>query len=899
MWIPSKLTRPGRLHNTITRARVLDLLKNALDYKLILFRSPAGYGKTTMVAQWLANKPHTGWYNLDDSDNDTFHFANYFIQALNKATNNACPNAQTLAEKRQFSNLLNLFSQVFGELQQFSGKSYIVLDDYHLIHNEEIHAALRFYIKHQPENITLIMTSRTVPPIGSANLRVRGTMLEIDHQRLAFDNEETLRFFNQRFTDDIDHQTADNLCQYVEGWPSALQLIALQAQHHNKTLAQSAHNVAQFNHAHLWEYLVEEVFDLLDKETCDFLLQCSVLEHFNDTLISALTQRDDALAMIESLNRYGLFIHPLEGEHNWYRFHHLFAEFLTHERQSRIPKQEQILHESAARAWLDQSSPHQALRHAQKASNQALIADILIEHGWNMFNNGELTNLEKAIEQLADEILYREPKLCMLKAWLAQSQHRYHEVGELLHTTNAQMSKHNIALSTQQKGEFNALRAQVAINHNEPQQAFELAELALSQLESHVYRSRIIATSVIGEVNHVLGHLNQALSMMQQTEKLARQHHLYHQALWAMLQQSEILVAQGHTQHAFNVQENAFRLIEEQQLQQLPLHEFLLRTRAHLLWSLNRLDEAKACAYQGIEVLGHHETSQHLLCYAMLARVAIGQEQWKQAEEFVEHIKSLLNQANYHVDWSANASFSLILYWQAQQDFPAIKQWLATANYPQDACNHFNQLQWRNIALAQINLKLFDEAAETMAFLQLQANKSELIADTQRNLIVEALLSVAQNQVESAHQHLSCAIELANHAGMIGSFFVNNARLTTIIVQLNERSSLSEQAQYQTAQLFKTISQFECSQAAPFNQSFVAQLLIAPNTPTFVHTSPLTQREWQVFGLIHSGLSNERIAQELDVAGTTVKTHIRNLYQKLGIANRKQAIETAEKLLNI
>ncbi|MEF1183748.1 HTH-type transcriptional regulator MalT, partial [Vibrio sinaloensis] len=609
MWIPSKLTRPGRLHNAIVRPRVLDLLQQAPCYKLVLFRSPAGYGKTTMAAQWLSDKVNVGWYSIDESDNDSFRFMNYLLQALNKATNNACPNAQKLAEKRQFSSLHSLFGEVFSEMSAFHQECYLVLDDYHLISDEEIHEAMRFFLKHMPDNLTLVVTSRAAPPLGTANLRVRDLMIEIGNELLAFDTEETTRFFNQRVADGIDDITANNLRAYVEGWPSALQLIALQAQHQHKTLAQSAESFSEFNHAHLWDYLVEEVFDLLDAETRLFLLQCSILDHFNDELVSALTQRDDALSMIESLNRFGLFIHPLEGEQNWYRFHNLFAEFLTHERSARIPQQETELHQTAAKAWLKLSSPHQALYHAQKAQNSQLIADILLQYGWKMFNGGELQSVEKAIETLSPEQLYSEPKLCMLQAWLAQSQHRYNDVGDLLSKADAQMKAFNVVLSTKEQGEFNALRAQVAINQNEPEKALELAELSLSQLDSTVYRSRIVATSVVGEVNHVLGHLSRALPMMQQTEKLARQYQVYHQALWAMLQQSEILIAQGYVQAAYEVQDNAFKLIEEQQLQQVPLHEFLLRVRAQILWCWNRLDEAEECAYKGLDILGNHSPS--------------------------------------------------------------------------------------------------------------------------------------------------------------------------------------------------------------------------------------------------------------------------------------------------
>lgn len=191
MWIPSKLTRPGRLHNAIVRPRVLDLLQQAPHYKLVLFRSPAGYGKTTMAAQWLADKTHVGWYSVDDSDNDGFRFVNYLLQALNKATNGHCANALKQAEKRQFSSLRSLFSDVFSEMSDFHQECYVVLDDYHVITNDEIHEAMRFFLKHMPDNVTLVVTSRANPLLGTANLRVRDLMIEIGNEMLAFDTEET------------------------------------------------------------------------------------------------------------------------------------------------------------------------------------------------------------------------------------------------------------------------------------------------------------------------------------------------------------------------------------------------------------------------------------------------------------------------------------------------------------------------------------------------------------------------------------------------------------------------------------------------------------------------------------------------------------------------------------
>ncbi|AMF99687.1 MULTISPECIES: HTH-type transcriptional regulator MalT [Vibrio] len=899
MWIPSKLTRPGRLHNAIVRPRVLDLLQQAPYYKLVLFRSPAGYGKTTMAAQWLSDKPNVGWYSIDDSDNDGFRFVNYLLQALNKATNYNCSNAQKLAEKRQFSSLRSLFSEVFAEMADFQHECYVVLDDYHLITNDEIHESMRFFLKHMPDNLTVVVTSRAAPPLGTANLRVRDLMIEIGNEMLAFDTEETTRFFNQRIADGIDEDMANNLRTYVEGWPSALQLIALQAQHQNRTLAQTVESVSQFNHAHLWDYLVEEVFDLLDKETRHFLMQVSVLDHFNDELVFALTQREDALGMIESLNRYGLFIYPLEGEQNWFRFHNLFGEFLSHERQARIPQQEKDLHRNAAVAWLKQKAPHQAIHHAQKSDDTDLIVEILNEFGWKMFNQGELTTLEAAINQLDKDLLFSHPKLSMLRAWLAQSQHRYNQVGELLAEAEEEHKKRNIELDSGYQGQANALLAQVAINSNQPERALELAELALSQLDPTVYRSRIVATSVVGEVNHVLGKLDRALPMMQQTEKLARQYQVYHQALWAILQQSEIMIAQGYVQAAFELQDSGFRLIEDQQLQHVPLHEFLLRIRAQVLWCWNRLDEAEECSYKGLQILENHSPSKHLHSYSMLARIAIGRGELDKAGKFIEHIQHLMKQSTYHVDWTANASLSLILFWQARGNTEAIQEWLNTAVRPESACNHFLQLQWRNIARAHINLGQYDEARQALDFLQSEARRTNLVTDTNRNLVVEAVFAARQKDEEQAKALLKEALVMTNQTGMVGNFLIDGATIGGLLEKLSLRHELGDLERHRAQQLMKDISSNQRSRSIHFDEDFIEKLVNHPNVPELVRTSPLTQREWQVLGLIYSGFSNEQIAQELDVAGTTIKTHIRNLYQKLNIANRKEAIVTAENLLQL
>lgn len=900
MWIPSKLNRPARLHNAILRSRLLDDLLHAPYYKLVLFRSPAGYGKTTMAAQWLNNHPNLGWFNIDENDNDTFRFANYLLQAFNKATDNACPNTQAIAERRQFANLTSLFSELFAEFGFNDTQTYLVLDDYHLIANEELHEGMRFFLKHMPDNITLVITSRTHPPLNIANLRVRDLLMEVDNYLLAFDKEETERFFHKRIANNrYEPKVLESIRTQVEGWASALQLVALYAQQYPDSLENSVVSIANFNQDHIWDYLAEEVFDQLSPDLQSFLLQCSVLDMFNAELVMELTGRSDALAMLDSLNRLGLFIQPMEGEDNWFRFHNLFAEFLRHQRYTHIPGQRSTLHRNAANAWLKQHRPQAALAHAQKSGDEDLLVKILSDHGWQIFNLGELQVVEAAINALSDEALFTSPRLCLLRAWLAQSQHRYHQVSTLILEAEQKLTQRNIELTDGQIGEFKALSAQVAINQDNPALALETAESALQQLPEASFRSRIVATSVIGEVYHVIGELDKAFETMHKTELMAREDNVYHQALWAILQQSEIQLARGYGQAAFELLNKAEQLIKEQHLHQLPLHEFMLRMKAQILWYWNRLDEAERCAHAGLEIMSPFETSKSLHCYSMLARIAVSRGELDKAARYLNTTNQLQESNHYHIDWRANADFTNLLYWEATSNIESIRKWLNHREEPRVAVNHFQQLQWRNIARASLFIDDLDRAELILGKLQKQTTALKLNADRNRNLVLEAVLAVKKQEETLALRHISDALSLTNGTGMIGHFLCDAQYIMPLLKTLVKSHILSELEQHRAQSILQLMSSKERTRSVHFDEAFVEKLLTLPDLPELIRTSPLTQREWQVLGLIYAGFSNDQIASEFDVAPTTIKTHIRNLYQKMGLDNRQHAIRTAEQLIHL
>ena len=874
MLIPSKLSRPVRLDHTVIRDRLLAKLSGANNYRLALITSPAGYGKTTLISQWAAGMSDLGWYSLDEGDNQQERFASYLIAAIQQATGGHCEASENMVQKRQYASLSSLFSQLFIELSEWQRPLYLVIDDYHLITNPVIHDAMRFFLRHQPENLTLVVLSRNLPQLGIANLRVRDQLLEIGSQQLSFTHAETKQFFDCRIAAPIEAAESSRLCDDVAGWATALQLIALSARQRNNATQHSARRLAGINASHLSDYLVDEVLDNVDPETRNFLLKSSLLRSMNDSLIARVTGEENGQMRLEEIERQGLFVQRMDNSGEWFNYHPLFCSFLRQRCQWELAAELPDIHRAAAESWMAQGFPSEAIHHALAAGDPTMLRDILLNHAWGLFHHSELALLEESLSALPWESLLENPRLVLLQAWLMQSQHRYSEVNTLLARAEQEMT---FEMDSSLHGDFNALRAQVAINDGDQDEAERLSTVALEELPLANFYSRIVATSVHGEVLHCKGLLSQSIAVMQQTEQMARRHDIWHYALWSLIQQSEILFAQGFLQAAWECQEKGFQLIHEQHLEQLPMHEFLLRIRAQLLWAWARLDEAETAARTGIEVLSGFQPQQQLQCLTLQVQCSLARGDLDNARNHLNRLENLLGNGAYHSDWVSNADKVRVIYWQMVGDKKAAANWLRHTPKPEFANNHFLQGQWRNIARAQILLGEFDSAEMVLEELNENARALRLMSDLNRNLLLLNQLHWQAGNKNEAQRVLLEALQLANRTGFISHFVIEGEAMAQQLRQLIQLNTLPELDQHRAQRILREINQHHRHKFAHFDESFVERLLNHPEVPELIRTSPLTQREWQVLGLIYSGYSNEQIAGELDVAATTIKTHIRNL----------------------
>ncbi|QGM81156.1 HTH-type transcriptional regulator MalT [Otariodibacter oris] len=894
--IPTKLisSESQAMHKlnaqNIERTVLLRSLEQAKSYPLTLITAPAGYGKTILALQWVerlrAKNERVVWFALDESDNKVEQFSNYFSSALSNVT------GVSFQSINYQNNLVEYLGQLLVPLFEVKTPFYVVIDDYHLIENSEIHDALRFWLKHQPASMHLILLSRLTPPLSITNLRIHEKLFEIGVNELAFTPAEVRQFFEQKLQMTLNDEVVFSLCDRVEGWATALQLVSIAIKQNAELLQFPEKLFTKLNQQDIADYLNEEVFHYIDPTLKQFMQRCAILRSMNEKLVFAITQDHNGVKYLDELEKQGLFVQRLVQDNGevWWKFHPILANYLSQSCRVELPNEWQKLHQNASMEWLKLGYGSEALYHAQMLDDTETLYQILQEHGWALFHQGQLKLLEDCLQRLPSEKVWQEENLVLLKAWLAQSQHRYQKVTGIL-----QKFEPKSPLSESLQGRFDSLKAQVAINAGDEEQAYVLANQALKNLSSEFGYAQIVAKSVIGEAQHCRGYLKDGLAIMQQVEKLATTQNAYHHWLWSRLQQAEILSAQGFWQSAFDLLKETSQ--QTSNFHKIPMDEFLVRLKGQILWEWHNLDQAEAMANDGIELLDKEE--EKIQCLALLAKISLTKGDIHNAEKLIERCRELLSRSSPHKDWITALDEVQLIYWQMNGEKAHLESWLAQTNFPTQAHNHFTQRQWRNIARCFLLQGEYEEALKILNNLLDTAFNFNLVSDTQRALILRNRAYFLQGRQDLAQQDLIQALTLSQQTNFISAFVIEGDLIAQQIRSLLQLNILEEFTLHKAQFILRSINQHNRHKTAHFDEEFVKNLLANPQVPELLKISPLTQREWQVLGLIYSGYSNEQISQELVVAMTTIKTHIRNLYQKIGVTNRSEAIEYTRSLLRM
>lgn len=901
-FVDAKTTAPIAPVGLMAREKFNDLLHIPEPVSLLLVTAPAGYGKTTSIAERLdALEARTAWYRLEESDNDPGRFAAYLARTLNQSV---APELSVPGRLRNagYDSLESVLSDLLGELPQEEEPLYLVLDDYHLISNPDIHQALRFLLRHLPSHLTLVIISRTLPPLGIAQLRMKGQMTEITSKHLALDADEAQRYLEQRLPFEVSREHIERAVRRVEGWISALQLLSASS-HTSVEFSEFVDQLELGNH-HIFEYFDELVGQSLTEQQRRFLLRTCILDRFNAAMVMRVMDDNDGQSLLNSLLAMGLFIMPADNGGLWFRYHQLFAVYLRHLLSCTTQENQRSLHQRATDAWLELNHAEEAARHAVAAADPERIRQVLDEHGRKFFTEGQFSLLQKCLDALPQSFISENPTFTLLRAWVAQGQYKFDEVEDWLSAAENHLKA---TMSEEQQkaihGEFSAIRAQVAMNYGNGNRALALASEAVEQDARYLPTSRVAAASVMGEALFVQGELQDALERMEDTEHMARSQYAHQNVIWALCQQSEISVAMGLLQKAYNIQEKAFQYAEENRMTHLPILEFLFRIRSQIMWEWHHLESAERCALQGIEILEAQGERWFVQSYTTLAKIAQARGRQSLCADYITKIQKMLAAGDYHLDWVANAHATMLSYWDAVRDQDAIQRWLtiAPAFEAATATNHFHQCNGRNRARALMSLGQLAQAEPILQSLREVAERTGLKTDLNRNHISMALLYWQLEDRTQALEHMKLALELASTTGAVGSF-LRLGKVLIVMLKALINDGLIDGMEMQRAERLIQLAQqqrdFSRAIRISLDEAIIQDIIDRPDVPELIRTSPLTRREWQILSLIHAGLSNDQIAEHLKVASTTVKTHIRSLYQKQNISHRSEAIELARDLLS-
>lgn len=893
--LQEKLAPPVLSSTLVARPRLND--RFALDerIRLLVVQAPPGYGKTTLVAERLPSlEQAASWLRLDARDDDPRRFADYFGAALDRLCREWLDVSLLPAEEGPFDACIDAW---LASLPAEAPPCRLVIDEFEHIRHPAIRDGLVHWLRHQPRWLTLTLVSRTRPPLGLPGLRLRGELEEIDATALAFDLEEAQTLCAEQLSFPPTRVSLERALRLTGGWVMALDWLIQRT----TTRAGFDSLLERLGGSHpdfvAWfDDLLEACLDEPDRR---LLLQLGVLERFSPMLVARLLEGERVSQRLEALEGAGLFLERSDPHEQWFRFHPLFAGYLRHRRHELSLASQRQLHRRASQAWLALGDPALALSQAIEADDSEALTTLVEAQGPQLLAHGHFALLARALATLGETRLCASPRLTLIHGWVSHAQYQFDRTAQAIGWIEAQLDD---PAWQELAAEFATLRAQLAINQGDAERAAPLAEQALTQPARYLAATPVSAGAILCEARFVQGRLEESLARILEVEREARRIGDDQLMLWALCHHSETLVAQGRLQAAFDIQERAFAHIEHSGLDRLPVAEFLYRIRSQLLWEWHRLDEAEQAALAGIALLDRQGEHWTLQCHVSLAKVAQARGDQAQCADHIRRIRKILVDGDYHIDWRANAHATLLAWWQANDDRDAVARWLQEAPpaEPDTASNHFAQANVRNHVRALMLLGRPDEARALLEALETQTARFGLVTDANRNRLCLAALEWQCGHEQAALDHLAEALELASRTALTGSFLRLGRPLSDMLTRLLETREPDELARRRAERLLTLAGRqrdFGRAVRLMLDEAVIADIVARPDVPELIRTSPLTRREWQILGLIHAGLSNEQIAEQLSVAPTTIKTHIRSLYQKQGIRRREEAIALAGDLL--
>jgi len=902
--LKTKLHRPRVTRDLVVRPRLLELLENGLNGRLILVSAPAGFGKTTLISSWLAGMAAasgeatalpSAWLTLDEQDSDLSLFLRYFIAALRTLFPDAGSETLALLQAPEQLPLEELFTTLSNEIEALPSSFVLVLDDYHLLTGQAVHDFLDSSLHHWPRPLHLVLISRVDPPLPLASLRARGQITEIRTSDLRFNAEETAAYLDHRLETPLRPEDRDLLEQYAEGWIAALQLASISLRSPGKI--ETIPSILTTTGKSMSDYMQGEVLAMQVSAIQTFLLKTSVAGRICAPLCQVLVGEGDPAwsvrACIDWIEQAGLFIFPLDDSRTWYRYHPLFRDFLRDGLLARFGTEVVVdLNRKAAAWYAQQGLPYEAVRHALEAGDLDLAA-WLIERGLgDELNREDRAGLERWLGLLPEEVVERRPLLLMAKAWALQPTWQLGPQSKMVSQVEALLEQDGGA--TLSPGDLRLLRGQIlelqgqyAYLRNEAARCVACCEESLALLPRDWTYVRGGAIVYWGLAMAAIGQGQAAeRRLLDEYESLGDKATGYAlrilQALCFNYLNAGQLEPARQTAHVMDQQAIRGGLII--------LQGWALFYLGLVYYQWNDLEAAGVYMadlvgqrYQVQSLAAHHG-----ITYLALVRQARGEsaEAWRLAELLGQF---QLEQAGREGDEVHSLRARLML---DQGDRESAFRWADAFTAPVPD----RPLLWAEIPqITRARILLARNGADDVGLaLQILDALLDIAGRTHNTrskitiLALRALALDAQGRAGDALVTLQEAVDLARPGGFLRAFVDLGPRMQGLLGRLAEQSSFAEPIR-------RILAAFSSSSLAMATGDMPASPERGGRSASgvLVLVEPLTARELEILELLREPMSPKEIARKLDISYLTVKRHSINIYGKLGVEGRWDAVNRA------
>lgn len=880
--VQTKLYIPPLRPNLVPRPHLFDKLNAGLSGKLTLVSAPAGFGKSTLLSHWISQSEiNFCWVTLEENDNDIIRFLAYFIAALQTIDVAVGDQLLSLFHSSQQEQVEAVLVPLINQVAQTKNRFALVLDDYHLIESQDIHQGLSFWLEHQPPTMHLVIAGRSDPPLPLAKMRARREMTEIRESDLRFSIDESDNLLNQFLGLNLSREDIKAMVNRTEGWIAGLQLasIALQGKKDMSGYIQGFTGSQEY----IADYLSDEVMNHQSKQVQEFLLKTSILEHLSSQLCDAVTEQKDSQQILQQLRSSNLFLTPLDDQGQWFRYHQLFADLLHQRLLESHADEVPHLYLKASRWFEEKDLLAEAIEYALRGSYFDRAIALLESAAEETIKSSEIATFMRWIEKIPEDLVRSSVTLSIYYAWALLIRNGRPQVAE-------SYLESIVLQDSQVISRLMAVKSMLSMYQRQYPTAVSLASQALEELPEDDILFRELAAWNLSAALFMSGDKEGGEAILEEVAEVSRLSGNLLVAVIALCRLALARMQQGELHKPKELFQQALEIATDDQCNMLPVACEALIGLGTIHWELNELDLAHEYLLEGIELSKKWRQQSAIIGYVTLAHLNQSQGDVTLAGQMMEKAKSLASGTIATEADDRYVALQQAHLWLRQEDLPAARRWAHECGFDDDTYRRELQTSdnigahlirhYELIVLARILIagKRLAEALELVDRIFPFMEKMGILEKMVEIHILKAIIYRGLVKSNRANSSLATAVSLAKPEGHIRPFLEEGSVLVQIL------KSVAAQG-VETEFIHDILSASIESPSASFNQKKRLELV-----------ESLSDRELEVLQLLATDLTVPEIANKMYLAVSTVRSHVKNIYGKLNVHSRFEAVIKGQEL---